>query len=176
MLKACTSLVSGVATQHGRHHRHRCTPTPQAQPQQLRWQQLHALSGLQLGRTLRSENSITSARTHRSVACRNSSSNSDGGTGVQNSVGAAAADAAKGAAARLVDFLNEAWTPFHAKQLKTEQLLAAGYEELLERDAWGERIAPGGKYFITRNMSSVVAFAVGKRDAVLDCPRYFHSM
>jgi len=69
--------------------------------------------------------------------------------------------AAKGAASRLVDFLNEAWTPFHATQLVKQKLLDAGYVELIERDQW--KIVPGGKYFITRNMSSIVAFAVGEK-------------
>jgi aspartyl aminopeptidase len=39
-------------------------------------------------------------------------------------------------------------------------LSAAGYMRLREQDEW--KIAPGGKYFLTRNMSSIVAFAVGE--------------
>ena len=37
--------------------------------------------------------------------------------------------------------------------------MAAGYEKLSERAEWDLR--PGGRYFFTRNASTVVAFAVG---------------
>ena len=40
-------------------------------------------------------------------------------------------------------------------------LSAAGYIRLREQDEW--KILPGGKYFLTRNMSSVVAFGVGEK-------------
>ena len=121
----------------------------------------------------------------------------------------------------LIDFLNEAWTPFHATLEAKRLLLAAGYQQLSEvrllllrplprrrrrrrrgcplsrpsraraapapppsRPPRGARgIGPaadgrrlpgrrqeepwalekGGRYFFTRNMSSVVAFAVGQR-------------
>lgn len=34
--------------------------------------------------------------------------------------------------------------------------------QLPSRDSWKDKLAPGGKYFITRNGSSIIAFAVGK--------------
>jgi len=40
-------------------------------------------------------------------------------------------------------------------------LTLAGYTRLSERDEW--TLTPGGKYFFTRNMSSIVAFAVGEK-------------
>jgi aspartyl aminopeptidase len=40
----------------------------------------------------------------------------------------------------------------------------AGFKELKERDNWNEgKIKNGGKYYFTRNGSSVVAFAVGEK-------------
>ena len=59
----------------------------------------------------------------------------------------------------LLDYLNESWTAFHAVDSSRRSLLEAGYVELRELDSW--ELAPGGKYFFTRNMSSLVAFAVG---------------
>ncbi|CAN0141990.1 unnamed protein product, partial [Discosporangium mesarthrocarpum] len=59
-----------------------------------------------------------------------------------------------------LDFLNEAWTPFHATAEARRRLLQAGFEELDESKPLSG-IKAGGKYFYTRNMSALVAFAVG---------------
>lgn len=64
-------------------------------------------------------------------------------------------------AEELVDYLNNSWTSFHATAESARLLIAAGYTRLSERDEW--ELKPGGKYFFTRNMSSVVAFAVGDK-------------
>eukprot|EP00899_Mesostigma_viride_P016728 jgi/Mesvir1/25056/Mv11900-RA.1 len=61
----------------------------------------------------------------------------------------------------LVDFLNAAWTPFHATDEAKQLLLRAGYQPLSESAPWDVRA--GGKYFFTRNMSTIVAFALGSR-------------
>eukprot|EP00244_Chara_vulgaris_P000494 TRINITY_DN1085_c0_g1_i2.p1 TRINITY_DN1085_c0_g1~~TRINITY_DN1085_c0_g1_i2.p1 ORF type:complete len:571 (+),score=102.59 TRINITY_DN1085_c0_g1_i2:221-1933(+) len=58
-------------------------------------------------------------------------------------------------------FVNNAWTPFHATREVERMLLDAGYQQLSERDHW--QLELGGKYFVTRNMSSVIAFAIGHR-------------
>ena len=65
------------------------------------------------------------------------------------------------AANELVEFINESWTSYHATATTSRMLAAAGFVQLSERDEWS--IAPGGKYFFTRNMSSIVAFAVGEK-------------
>jgi len=41
------------------------------------------------------------------------------------------------------------------------QLIAAGFHLLKENENWD--LQPGGRYFFTRNMSSLVAFAIGKK-------------
>ncbi|OAY77622.1 probable aspartyl aminopeptidase isoform X1 [Ananas comosus] len=61
----------------------------------------------------------------------------------------------------LLDYLNESWTQFHATAEAKRQLLAAGFKLLNENDDWD--LQPGGRYFFTRNMSSLVAFAIGER-------------
>lgn len=42
-----------------------------------------------------------------------------------------------------------------------EQLIDAGFHLLSENDEWD--LQPGGRYFFTRNMSSLVAFAIGEK-------------
>ena len=57
---------------------------------------------------------------------------------------------------QLLDFLAASPTCFHAVAEVRRQLLAAAYEELREGNRW--QLQAGGKYFITRNGSSVIAF------------------
>ncbi|CAI8604065.1 unnamed protein product [Vicia faba] len=61
----------------------------------------------------------------------------------------------------LLDYLNESWTHFHATAEAKRQLLAAGFHLLNENEEWN--LKPGGRYFFTRNMSCLVAFAVGEK-------------
>ena len=67
------------------------------------------------------------------------------------------------AARSLVDYLNASWTAYHATKTTCDALLARGFVQLRELDAWS--LARGGRYFYTRNASSVVAFAIGERYA-----------
>ncbi|KAG2672387.1 hypothetical protein I3760_13G038200 [Carya illinoinensis] len=64
----------------------------------------------------------------------------------------------------LLDYLNESWTQFHAAAEAKRQLIDAGFHLLNENDEWD--LKPGGRYFFTRNMSSLVAFAIGEKYAV----------
>ena len=64
------------------------------------------------------------------------------------------------------DQLSACWVVsgrFTHSQLLAEEgsrrLLAAGFEKLSEREQW--KLQPGGRYFFTRNLSTLVAFAVG---------------
>ncbi|MQL96281.1 hypothetical protein Taro_028956 [Colocasia esculenta] len=61
----------------------------------------------------------------------------------------------------LLDYLNESWTQFHATAEAKRQLLASGFHLLNENEEWD--VKPGGRYFFTRNMSCLVAFAVGQK-------------
>lgn len=62
----------------------------------------------------------------------------------------------------LLSFLDDSPTPFHAISTMKCELLAAGYEELVEQQEWV--ISEGGKYFVTRNDSSVIAFTTPTLD------------
>lgn len=50
---------------------------------------------------------------------------------------------------------------YHAVANAASLLEAAGFTSIRERDNWAATVKPGGKYYLTRNGSSVVAFAVG---------------
>ncbi|KAL6878938.1 peptidase M18-like protein [Trichoderma novae-zelandiae] len=60
------------------------------------------------------------------------------------------------------DFLRENPTVFHTVDYFKTKLRQSGYVELPARDSWADKIQPGGKYWVTRNGSSIIAFAVGK--------------
>lgn len=59
----------------------------------------------------------------------------------------------------LFRFLRKSPTAFHAVKQIGEELEAFGYEELREEQVWD--IVPGGKYYVIRNSSSIIAFQVG---------------
>ncbi|KAJ1396239.1 Peptidase M18 [Sesbania bispinosa] len=61
----------------------------------------------------------------------------------------------------LVDFLNASPTAFHAVDEAKKRLKSAGYQQLSEKEVW--ELKAGNKYFFTRNHSTVVAFAIGKK-------------
>ncbi|KAK6153936.1 hypothetical protein DH2020_013575 [Rehmannia glutinosa] len=61
----------------------------------------------------------------------------------------------------LVEFLNASPTAFHAVDEAKKRLKSVGYEQVSERDDW--KLEAGKKYFFTRNHSTIVAFAIGKK-------------
>jgi len=65
-------------------------------------------------------------------------------------------------AQRFCDFVNASPTSYHAVETARKQLLANKFEALSEREKkWN--IKPGGKYFYTRNQTTIVAFCVGSK-------------
>ncbi|KIV85113.1 aspartyl aminopeptidase [Exophiala sideris] len=69
----------------------------------------------------------------------------------------------KVAANDFLDFVNASPTPYHAVKSIKERLTGVGFKEIKEKDSWSSRCLPGGKYFLTRNASTIVAFAIGKK-------------
>ncbi|KAL3305794.1 aspartyl aminopeptidase [Colletotrichum asianum] len=67
------------------------------------------------------------------------------------------------AALDFVDFVNASPTPYHACATASKLLEKAGFTKIKERDSWNSTLRPGGKYYLTRNGSSIVAFAIGKK-------------
>ena len=63
-------------------------------------------------------------------------------------------------AEEMIKFIDASPTPFHMCAEASTMLLAAGFVELAETDAWRPLLKPGGKYFYVRG-GSLVAFFVG---------------
>lgn len=58
-----------------------------------------------------------------------------------------------------MEFINNACTPYHAIEESRKILLDAGFEAISEGDRWN--LSKGGKYFFTRNSTSIIAFTIG---------------
>lgn len=65
----------------------------------------------------------------------------------------------------LISFIQQSVTPYHAVAQMVQQLEAKGFSALDEKERW--QLTPGGKYYTTRNGSSIVAWQMPtKRSAV----------
>ncbi len=60
---------------------------------------------------------------------------------------------------RLLDYVDASPTPFHAVSESIRLLEAAGFSALAEEDRWS--LSSGGKHYVARNGSTLVAFVVG---------------
>ena len=60
----------------------------------------------------------------------------------------------------LIDFIDRSSTAFHSVIEIEQRLISAGFSALNEADKW--EIEKGGKYFISRNNSSIAAFVMGQ--------------
>ena len=65
----------------------------------------------------------------------------------------------KQAALDLLEFIHESPTNFHAVLSIKQRLQAHGFKQLFSGEAW--HIEHGGKYFVTKNHSSLYAFIPG---------------
>jgi aspartyl aminopeptidase len=61
----------------------------------------------------------------------------------------------------LLDFIDASPSPWHAVQTTEAQLETAGYARLEETERW--QLAPGGRYYVVRGGSSIVAFVIGRQ-------------
>ena len=66
----------------------------------------------------------------------------------------------------LLQYLNNSPTAYHAVENAAEILQKNGFQELKETDEWS--LKKGGKYFIIKNQSGIIAFAVGDGDVARD--------
>ena len=74
------------------------------------------------------------------------------------------------------EFLNSSYTAYHATANAVAMLKANGFVELTHDGKGGKwKIERGGKYFVTRNGSSLVAFVVGKKNVFNVCESHTDS-
>ena len=59
----------------------------------------------------------------------------------------------------LLNYINESPTAYHAVGNGAELLRQNGFKEIKEQEEW--RLKAGGKYFLTKNRSAMIAFTVG---------------
>lgn len=64
------------------------------------------------------------------------------------------------AARRFIAFVNASPTPFHAVHNASLRLESSGFTKIREADDWEKTLQPRGKYYFTRNQSSLVAFTI----------------
>jgi aspartyl aminopeptidase len=64
-------------------------------------------------------------------------------------------------AKKFIEFVNASRSPWHAVNTVRSQLLQHGYTYLDERSPWDQIVKPNGRYFFTRNQSSIIVLAVG---------------
>ena len=62
----------------------------------------------------------------------------------------------------LKNFLSKSLTPYHAVENAVEFLSSYGFKKLSEREDW--ELAEGGKYYIERGQSALIAFRIGALD------------
>lgn len=75
---------------------------------------------------------------------------------------------------KLLDFIKKAPTAFQAVEQMEKRLLTAGFQEVFENRPWN--IVPGGKYYVTRNHSALIAFSVPENILEKDDLCRFHIM
>lgn len=65
-------------------------------------------------------------------------------------------------AENLLQYLNDSPTAYHAVENGTALLRKSGFQELKETESWS--LCKGGKYFVVKNRSALIAFVVGEGD------------
>ena len=66
-------------------------------------------------------------------------------------------------AKKAMAYFDQSPDPFHAVQTSIDRLTSAGFEELPDGASYKGKVVPGGKYYFTRNKSTLVAFSVGAK-------------
>lgn len=71
----------------------------------------------------------------------------------------AATTTEKALAQDFLRFVNASGSPYHSVEVVKQRLMARNFVQLFEGERW--RIQRGGKYFVTRNYSAIMAFSIG---------------
>ena len=73
----------------------------------------------------------------------------------------------------LLTFIDQSPTAYHAVSVIAQTLSAKGFVALSEGDDWA--LECGGKYYVTRNGSSLLAFALPSTESAVGIPIQPHS-
>ena len=65
--------------------------------------------------------------------------------------------------APFLSFISDNPTVFHAVTYFAKKLDLHGFTKLSERASWSDKLKTGGKYYVERNGSSLIAFTVGSK-------------
>lgn len=68
---------------------------------------------------------------------------------------------AKNQAQALLDYIDASPSPWHAVSTTVSALEKHGFQPLIENDAW--KLKKGGRYYVTRDGSSIIAFILGAK-------------
>ncbi len=71
------------------------------------------------------------------------------------------AETAKQQAQDLLDYIDASPSPWHAVNSTVAALNANGFEALTEKESW--ELTAGGRYYVTRDGSSIIAFTIGSK-------------
>lgn len=66
-------------------------------------------------------------------------------------------------AKKAMEYFDASPDPFHAVQTSSDMLKAAGFQELDSMEPYSKQLKRGGKYFFTKNKSTLVAFSIGQK-------------
>ena len=64
--------------------------------------------------------------------------------------------------AELLDFIGKSYSCFHVIENMKKEFNKEGFEQLSESEEW--KLKEGGKYYVTRNESSIIAFKIPAKD------------
>lgn len=67
---------------------------------------------------------------------------------------------------KMITGFNSSPTPFHYAKYASRLLKEEGFVELNEKENWADKIKKGGKYFLVRNFSSIMAFVIGNSENI----------
>ena len=63
---------------------------------------------------------------------------------------------------KLISFLNNSISPYHAVNSLEQELIKKGFKKVNEKDTW--KLTKGGTYYLIKDQTSLIAFKIGKSE------------
>ena len=63
---------------------------------------------------------------------------------------------------KLISFLNNSISPYHAVNSLEQELIKKGFKKVNEKDTW--ELTKGGTYYLIKDQTSLIAFKIGKSE------------